>query len=82
MRLYLIRHGETALNEKGCYYGKTDAVLSARGIAQAEYLRDLFKGISFDYDGQKKIAEQIGVDAYLTEFATWFGNNTTGTCTR
>lgn len=49
MRLYLIRHGETALNEKGCYYGKTDAVLSARGIAQAEYLRDLFKEISFDY---------------------------------
>ena len=40
------------------------------------------KGISFDYDGQKKIAEQIGVDVYLTEFATWFGNNTTGTCTR
>ena len=32
MKLYLVRHGETALNEKGCYYGKTDAVLSVRGI--------------------------------------------------
>ena len=27
MKLYLVRHGETALNEKGCYYGKTDAVV-------------------------------------------------------
>ena len=35
MKLYLVRHGETALNEKGCYYGKTDAVLSVRGIEQA-----------------------------------------------
>ena len=34
MKLYLVRHGETALNEKGCYYGKTDAVLSVRGIEQ------------------------------------------------
>lgn len=49
MRLYLIRHGETALNEKGCYYGKTDAVLSEKGILQAEYLRNLFREISFDY---------------------------------
>lgn len=49
MRIYLIRHGETALNEKGCYYGKTDAILSEKGILQAEYLRDIFKGISFDY---------------------------------
>ena len=36
MKLYLVRHGETALNEKGCYYGKTDAVLSVRGIEQAK----------------------------------------------
>lgn len=49
MRLYLIRHGETALNKRGCYYGKTDAILSEKGISQAEYLRGLFKEISFDY---------------------------------
>ena len=36
MRLYLIRHGETALNVKGCYYGRTDAVLSEKGIAHLE----------------------------------------------
>ena len=40
MRLYLIRHGETALNVKGCYYGRTDAVLSEKGISQARYLKD------------------------------------------
>lgn len=40
------------------------------------------KGISYDYDGQKKYVDQIGVETYLTEFATWFSNNTTGTCSR
>lgn len=49
MKLYLVRHGETALNKKGCYYGKTDAVLSVEGIRQAEYLREIFRGVSFDY---------------------------------
>ena len=49
MKLYLVRHGETALNEKGCYYGKTDAVLSVRGIEQAKYLQHIFKEVSFDY---------------------------------
>ena len=39
-------------------------------------------GISYDYDGQKEYADKVGVDAYLTEFATWFSNNTTGTCSR
>ena len=49
MKLYLVRHGETSLNKKGCYYGKTDAVLSKKGIEQAEYLRKIFTSISFDY---------------------------------
>ena len=48
MKLYLVRHGETALNEKGCYYGKTDAVLSVRGIEQAKYLQHILKEVSFD----------------------------------
>lgn len=37
-------------------------------------------GLSYDLDGQKKYAEQIGIDAYMEEFSTWFKNNTTGTC--
>ena len=45
----MIRHGETALNVKGCYYGRTDAVLSEKGISQARYLKDILKEVSFDY---------------------------------
>ncbi len=37
-------------------------------------------GISYDLDGQKKYAEEIGIDAYIDEFSTWFSNNTTGSC--
>lgn len=40
------------------------------------------KKISYDLDGQKQLAEQMGVEAYLDEFAEWFKNNTTGTCER
>ena len=39
-------------------------------------------GISYDLDGQQDYAEQVGIDAYLDEFATWFSNNTTGSCSR
>ncbi|MDY5497919.1 MAG: alpha-ribazole phosphatase [Anaerobutyricum sp.] len=49
MRIYLVRHGETMLNRTGCYYGKTDAVLSETGIAQAKSLGKLFGGTEFDY---------------------------------
>lgn len=45
----MIRHGETALNAKRCYYGRTDAVLSEKGISQARYLKEILKEISFDY---------------------------------
>ena len=45
----MIRHGKTALNVKGCYYGRTDAVLSEKGISQARYLKEILKEISFDY---------------------------------
>ena len=45
----MIRHGETALNVKGCYYGITDAVLSEKGISQARYLKEILKEVSFDY---------------------------------
>ena len=38
-------------------------------------------GMTYDYDQQKEYAKQIGVDAYLKEFNTWFSNNTTGSCT-
>ena len=37
-------------------------------------------GISYDLDGQKEYAEQIGIDEYIEEFSTFFSNNTTGSC--
>ncbi len=37
--------------------------------------------ISYDLEGQKKIAKQIGIESYISQFKTWFETNTTGTCT-
>ena len=37
-------------------------------------------GLSYDLDGQKKYAEQIGVDSYLQEFSYWFKSNIDGSC--
>lgn len=31
------------------YYGRTDAVLSEKGISQARYLKEILKEVSFDY---------------------------------
>ncbi len=39
-------------------------------------------GIEYDLEGQKKYADQVGIDAYLNEFSTWFKTNTTGSCTK
>ena len=38
--------------------------------------------IDYDLDGQKEIADKIGVESYLAEFSAWFSSNTTGSCTR
>ena len=34
-------------------------------------------GITYDLDGQKEIAKQIGVEEYIK---AWFSENMTGTC--
>ena len=49
MRIYLVRHGETVLNCRKCYYGFTDASLNENGIKQAESLRSFFSAMDFDY---------------------------------
>ncbi len=48
MRVFMVRHGETILNKKGCYYGLTDVSLSDYGIRQAEELRVLLADQAFD----------------------------------
>lgn len=40
------------------------------------------KGITYDMDVQKQIAEQIGIESYITQFESWFKTNTTGSCTK
>lgn len=49
MRIYLVRHGETVFNKRGCYYGRTDAALSLRGREQAEHLGKYFRHIPLKY---------------------------------
>ena len=48
MRIYMIRHGETELNQRGCYYGKTDAALTEKGRRQAEELGRYFREMTWD----------------------------------
>ena len=48
MRIFMVRHGETLLNKKGCYYGLTDVSLSDYGIRQAEELGLLLADQTFD----------------------------------
>ena len=44
---YIFRHGETEWNHLGRMQGQVDVPLNARGIAQAEGLRDYFDRIEF-----------------------------------
>lgn len=37
-------------------------------------------GITYDFDTQKKLADQKGGEAYIDEFNKWFENNTSGSC--
>ncbi len=42
MKIYLVRHGETELNRKHCYYGSLDPVLTEQGREQAILLGRYF----------------------------------------
>lgn len=49
LNVYLLRHGQTAWNaDNNRYCGRSDISLTARGIQQAEMVRDQLKGIEFD----------------------------------
>lgn len=48
MKLYLVRHGETELNLKKVYYGRTDCGLTEKGKEQAVSLRAAFADLSLD----------------------------------
>ncbi len=46
--VYLVRHGETQWNKIGRMQGHTDIPLNESGIAQAQDVRAILKGIHFD----------------------------------
>lgn len=48
INLYMVRHGETQLNEKKVYYGWTDVPLNSNGVKQCEDLRDKLCDVKFD----------------------------------
>ena len=37
-------------------------------------------GITYDFEGQKALAEDMGTETYMEEFMVWFSSNTTGSC--
>ncbi|WP_225047552.1 histidine phosphatase family protein [Lacticaseibacillus kribbianus] len=48
VHLYLVRHGETAMNKAQRLQGFTDAPLTAKGLGQADRLGELLAPIRFD----------------------------------
>lgn len=65
MRIYIVRHGETALNAKGVMQGRLDVPLNKNGRDLAEVTGRALKGIRFDrcvsspLDRAKETAEII-----------------------
>lgn len=49
LKLYLVRHGETAANQQGVYYGYTDLPLTEQGISQARHVGKALATITFDH---------------------------------
>ncbi|MCK3942562.1 histidine phosphatase family protein [Streptococcus suis] len=48
MKIYLMRHGETDLNKKRCFYGNLDVSINQRGREQALVLHTLMHDIPVD----------------------------------
>jgi alpha-ribazole phosphatase len=48
IKLYLVRHGETAANQSGVYYGRHDVAITENGIEQCRRLAEILKNVPFD----------------------------------
>ncbi len=61
MNIYLLRHGETEENKKGCYYGNLDISLNAIGISQGHKAKDFFNDIKLNrvYVSDKKRTKEM-----------------------
>ncbi|MEG1209564.1 MAG: adenosylcobalamin/alpha-ribazole phosphatase [Leclercia sp.] len=49
MRFFLVRHGQTAANESGLFYGSTDVPLTPRGVEQSTRVAGLLADVSFSH---------------------------------
>lgn len=47
-RLFLMRHGETAFNQKKAFYGSKDISINENGIKQAKVQKQIMKNYSID----------------------------------
>lgn len=47
MRFFLVRHGQTAANESGLFYGSTDLPLTPHGVEQSTRVGGLLADVSF-----------------------------------
>ena len=48
MQMYVMRHGTTEWNEQGITQGRTNNLLSARGVAQTEEVAKNYAEVEFD----------------------------------
>jgi broad specificity phosphatase PhoE len=49
MRLFLVRHGQTKLNQENVAMGQMDVPLNAKGLEQLAALRERFDGVHVDH---------------------------------
>lgn len=48
MKLYVVRHGQSATNAVACYTGQKEVPLTEKGIEDAKSIRPLLSSVSFD----------------------------------
>lgn len=65
MRIYLVRHGETELNQKKCYYGHMDVGLSEKGVKQAKAIGAFFQNHSFDVVVSSPLIRAVKTAEYI-----------------
>lgn len=65
MRIYLVRHGETELNQKKCYYGHMDVGLSEKGVKQAKAIGAFFRNHSFDVVVSSPLIRAVKTAEYI-----------------
>lgn len=65
-RFFLVRHGETDWNRKGRYQGRTDVELNAKGVWQAERLRERLSGQDIGACYSSDLVRALGTTRIVT----------------